>query len=75
MGTKLYVIMRNRAAKDVFQQPRKQKNAGGFPSPALFFPPQLCTSFLFFFPPPASDVKGFSTKMHARGGERGGGGS
>lgn len=39
----------------------------------FFFPPQLCTSFLFFFLPPASDVKGFSTKMHARGGERRGG--
>lgn len=31
---------------------------------------QLCSFILIFFPP-ASDVKGFSTKMHARGGEGG----
>lgn len=58
-------LMCDRAGRIVFQEPHKQRMLEASCLLLLF---QLCTFILIFFFSPASDVKGFGTKMHARGG-------
>lgn len=57
-------LMCDRAGRIIFQELHKQRMQEASCLLLLF---QLCTFILIFFSP-ASDVKGFGTKMHARGG-------